>query len=83
MTLLSRLSIAFLAPAIVVAASPPPVSAQTAGTTPPGEWVLHSSLGAGSAGGGYGDFLEKPVTFDLNLGKGRGPCGSAACSSAR
>ena len=73
MTLLSRLSIAFLAPAIVVAASPQPVSAQTAGTTPPGEWVLHSSLGAGSAGGGYGDFLSKPVTFDLNLGKGRGP----------
>jgi hypothetical protein len=37
-----------------------------------GDWVFHSSLGTGSAGGGYGEFLEKPVTFDLNLSKGRG-----------
>jgi hypothetical protein len=48
-----------------------PASAQTA-TTPTGAWVFHSSLGTGAAGGGYGDFLEKPVTFDLNLSKGRG-----------
>jgi hypothetical protein len=38
----------------------------------PGEWVLSSTLGAGVARGEYGDFLEKPVNFDLNISKGTG-----------
>jgi hypothetical protein len=38
----------------------------------PGSWVLGSSLGTGGASGGYGDFLEKPWNFDLNISKGRG-----------
>ncbi len=37
-----------------------------------GEWVISSTLGAGGASGGYGDFLEKPVNFDLNISKGTG-----------
>jgi len=40
--------------------------------TPPGEWVISSTLGAGAAGGGYGEFLEHPVNFDLNLSRGTG-----------
>jgi uncharacterized protein DUF3943 len=32
-------------------------------------WHLHSSLGFGTAGGGYGDFLEKPVQFELGIAK--------------
>ena len=35
--------------------------------TPPGKWVLGSSFGAGSAGGGYGEFLETPINLDLNI----------------
>ena len=37
-----------------------------------GEWVISSTLGAGGACGQYGDFLEKPVNFDLNISKGTG-----------
>ena len=39
---------------------------------PPGEWVISSTLGAGVARGEYGDFLEKPINFDLNISKGTG-----------
>jgi hypothetical protein len=41
--------------------------------TPPGKWVITSTLGTGAASGGYGDFLEKPVNFDLNISHGTGP----------
>lgn len=41
--------------------------------TAPGEWVVSSSLATGGAGGGYGDVVEKPVDFDLNLARIRGP----------
>jgi len=37
-----------------------------------GEWVISSTLGAGADAGGYADFLEKPVNFDLNISKGTG-----------
>jgi len=39
---------------------------------PSGTMVLNSTLGAGVARGQYGEFLEKPVNFDLNLTKGLG-----------
>jgi hypothetical protein len=80
MTLGSRPAL-LLAAVFSLALVPPPVLAQDipdSGSTPtpdepveltdPGNWVLGSSLGAGSAGGQYGDFLEDPVNFDLNLG---------------
>ena len=43
--------------------------------TDPGKWVLGSTFGTGTASGQYGDFLEKPINFDLNLGyePGGGP----------
>jgi hypothetical protein len=41
--------------------------------TPPGEWVITTTLGAGAAGGGYGEFLEKPINFDLSISRGTGP----------
>ncbi len=37
-----------------------------------GNFVIGSSLGTGTASGGYGEFLEKPVNFNLNLSYGRG-----------
>ena len=37
--------------------------------TDPGNWVFGTTLGTGQASGGYGDFLEKPVNFDLNIGR--------------
>jgi len=53
---------------------PEPLLAQdeTAELTAPGEWVFGTTLGAGKASGQYGEFLEKPVNFDLNLSKGTG-----------
>ena len=66
-----RLALALIAASLLTVSVPARTAAQTA-TTPPGAWVLHGSLGAGGMSGGYGDFLEKPVTFDLNLSKGRG-----------
>jgi hypothetical protein len=41
--------------------------------TPPGRWVITSTLGAGGASSGYGEFLEKPVNFDLSISRGTGP----------
>ena len=35
--------------------------------TPPGKWVFGTTFGSGAADGEYGDFLEKPINFDLNL----------------
>ena len=55
-------AVLLLAPALLVAQDEP------VERTPPGRWVLGSSFGAGTAGGGYGEFLEKPVNFDLNVG---------------
>jgi hypothetical protein len=51
-----------------------PVLAQDAPEerTPSGDWVIGSSFGAGQSSGGYGEFLEEPINFDLNLSKGRG-----------
>ena len=39
---------------------------------PPGEWVFGSTFGAGAGGGGYGEFLERPVNFDINISKDTG-----------
>ena len=39
---------------------------------PPGKWVFETTFGAGAARGGYGEFLEKPINFDLNISKGTG-----------
>ena len=39
---------------------------------PPGEWVFGTTFGAGAAGGAYGEFLEKPINFDINISKGTG-----------
>ena len=32
-------------------------------------WHLYGGFGYGAAGGGYGDFLEKPVQFELRIAK--------------
>ena len=51
-----------------------PVAAQVAGNPPAaplGRWHLSSSLGFGSAGGDYGDIVEDPVSFDLNISRAR------------
>jgi hypothetical protein len=45
-------------------------AAEDATAPPTAEWVVTTSFGAGSAGGGWGRYLEKPVLFDLNLSKG-------------
>ena len=55
-----------LMPVLVVAASVGPVRAETP-AAPAGRWGLTTTLGTGGAGGGYGDFLEKPVDFNLSL----------------
>ena len=39
---------------------------------PPGKWVFETTFGAGAAGGAYGEFLEKPINFDINISKGTG-----------
>jgi hypothetical protein len=48
------------------------VRAQEAQAGPPGEWVFGTTFGAGAASGGYGEFLERPVNFDINISKGTG-----------
>jgi len=41
--------------------------------TLPGAWTLNAGLGAGGASSsGYGEFLEKPQNFEVNIAKGRG-----------
>jgi hypothetical protein len=52
-------------------------AAQTAGAPPtpgplvpvPSRWHLYAGFGYGGVGGGYGDFLEKPVQYELRLSK--------------
>ncbi len=60
------LALVSLAPAAVVRGQEP-------GAGPPGKWVLETTFGAGAGGGGYGEFLEKPINFDFNISKGTGP----------
>ena len=65
-----RLILGALAAGLISAA---PVRAQEAERVAPGEWTFNGTLGTGGVGGGYGDILEKPVDFELNLVRGRGP----------
>jgi opacity protein-like surface antigen len=63
-----------LALAPLAGAQAPARPAQPAGATgdlvqPPAPWHFYSGLGFGSAGGEYGEFLEKPVSFELGLAK--------------
>jgi hypothetical protein len=56
------------------AAAQPGSTAQPATTTgalvqPPARWHLYGGLGYGGAGGGYGDFLEEPIQFELRIAK--------------
>jgi hypothetical protein len=52
-------------------------AAQTAGASPtpdqlvpvPSRWHLYAGFGYGGVGGGYGQFLEKPVQYELRLSK--------------
>jgi Domain of unknown function (DUF3943) len=49
-------------------------ASQAAGTTgtlvqPPALWHLYGGLGYGGATGEYGDFLEKPVPFELRIAR--------------
>jgi len=63
------------APACAAAQSlPAPASASTHDTTLAlRPWVIGTSFGVGGASGGYGDFLETPINYDLNLGYQHGP----------
>jgi len=36
---------------------------------PSRSWHLYGGLGLGQAGGGYGEFLEKPIDFELRIAK--------------
>lgn len=54
---------------LLVAASAGSVLAQSDSVSPPGRWGVTTTLGTGGTGGGYGDFLEKPVDFNLSLFK--------------
>jgi hypothetical protein len=41
--------------------------------TQPGAWTLNAGFGAGGAtSSGYGEFLEQPQSFEVNIAKGRG-----------
>jgi hypothetical protein len=52
-----------------------PAAAQTANAPdvplekPPARWHLYGGLGYGGAGGGYGEFLEEPVQFELRIAR--------------
>jgi hypothetical protein len=51
-----------------------PADAQTTSAAPALEkpsarWHLYGGLGYGGAGGGYGEFLEKPIQLDLRIAK--------------
>jgi hypothetical protein len=61
-----------LAAGILLAAVLTSAQEPSEATTPSGSWVLGSSLGTGAANGGYGEFLETPWNFDVNISKGRG-----------
>jgi hypothetical protein len=68
----SRSVVAATSAAVLLASTPLRAQEEPAERGKPGEWVLSSTLGAGVATGGYGEFLEKPVNFDLNISKGTG-----------
>jgi len=56
-----------LAPGCLYAQDEPVAQDEPFKLTDPGNWVLGSSLGAGTGTGGYGEFLEEPVNVDLNI----------------
>ncbi len=61
------------AAALLLAAAPLGAQGASPERVSPGEWTFNGSLGTGGVGGGYGDVVEKPIDFELNLVHGRGP----------
>jgi len=67
-----RRALAALHAAFLLAASSAGAQSPSPERVAPGAWTFNGSLETGGVGGGYGDVLDKPVDFDLNLAKGRG-----------
>jgi hypothetical protein len=61
-------------PATPQAAAPAAAPSLAAATLaePSRAWHLYGGLGYGGAGGGYGEFLEEPIQFELRIAKQTG-----------
>ena len=58
--------------ALLLAATSLGAQAPSSERVSPGEWIFGGSIGTGGVGGDYGEIVEKPIDFDLNLARGRG-----------
>jgi len=68
---IAALALASLASAEDPSSAP---ASQTTGTPPrlvqpPALWHLYSGFGYGGAGGGYGEFLEEPINYEMRLAR--------------
>lgn len=63
-----RKSVAFAAVCTCAALAGFTADARGEGETAP-RWHLYSGFGFGGAGGGYGDFLEKPTLFEIQIAR--------------